>query len=343
MPQQTSVTVKDVARVAGVSPGTVSNALSGKRPVSEHTRRKILDAIAELDYRPNLVARSLVSRRSATLAVVDSGLELYGPSRTLVGIERRANELGYSLLLALLHSPRQTAVDDVLAELTARRVDGIIWAVHEVGDNRAWLSAERLHRLPPIIFLTMQERPHTALVSTDNRAGGALATQHLVEQGRRRIGCITGPLDWWEARQRRAGWADALARAGLPVDPALVVEGDWTAPSGESAMRRLWEQAPDLDAVFAGNDQMALGVLRAAHLAGRAIPQELAVVGFDNMPESAYFWPPLSTIRQHLLDLGRLAVDKLHVCIEPDRGSAPVAARTLIMPELIVRQSSRAD
>ncbi len=337
--QHANVTVKDVARAAGVSPGTVSNALSGKRPVSEDTRRKILDAIAALDYRPNLVARSLVSRRSATLAVVDSGLELYGPSRTLVGIERRANELGYSLLLALLHSPEQTDVDGVLAELTARRVDGIIWAVHEVGDNRAWLSAERLQRLPPIIFLTMQERPHTALVSTDNFAGGALATQHLLDQGRRRIGCITGPLDWWEARRRRAGWADALARAGLPADPALVVEGDWTAASGEAAIRRLWEQAPDLDAVFTCNDQMALGVLRAAHLSGRAIPQELAVVGFDNMPESAYFWPPLTTVRQHLLDLGRLAVDNLHVCIESDSGAA-VAARTLVTPELIVRQSS---
>ena len=153
------ITIVDVADRANVSAGTVSNALTGKRPVAEVTRRRILQVIDELGYKPDLLARGLVNRSSNTLAVVATGLEYYGPSRTLVGIEEQANALGYSLLLDLLHSPADDDVDLVLDDLTSRRVDGIIWAVHEIGDNRTWLQEDRLSKLPPIVFLTMEPRP----------------------------------------------------------------------------------------------------------------------------------------------------------------------------------------
>ncbi len=178
MNQSSRVTVKDVARAAGVSPGTVSNALSGKRPVSEATRQRVLEVIAELGYRPNLLARGLVNRQSGTLAVVAAGLEYYGPSRTLVGIEHQASELGYTLFLDLINEAADDDIDQVLDTLTAHRVDGIIWAAHEIGDNRSWVVEERLRQLPPLVFLTMESRPGLSVLSTDNQRGAMLAVDH---------------------------------------------------------------------------------------------------------------------------------------------------------------------
>ncbi len=336
------MTIVDVAVCAGVSPGTVSNVLTGKRPVAEATRQRVQRALDELGYQPNLLARSLVNRSSNTLGVVTYGLEYYGPSRTLVGIERQAAELGYSLLLDLLHGPDSQDVDAVLAELTARRVDGIIWAVHEVGDNHGWIDERRLHTLPPIIFLTMDQRPGASIVSTDNRAGACIATQHLVDAGCHTIGIITGPLSWWEARERLAGWRSALEAAALDPSPTLVAEADWSASSGEAALRVLLERRPDVDAVFACNDQMALGALRYCHAIGRPVPDTLSIVGFDNIPESAFFWPALTTVRQHLAELGRLAVNELHRQIERNlEGGEPMPpALKVLQPELIVREST---
>lgn len=336
------VTIVDVARRAEVSAGTVSNVLTGKRPVALATRQRVLRAVEELGYQPNLLARSLVNRSSNTLGVVAYGLEYYGPSRTLVGIERAAAELGYSLLLDLLHQPDAQPVDEVLDELTARRVDGVIWAVHEVNDNHAWIDEQRLRRLPPMIFLTMEQRPGASVVSTDNRAGACIATQHLIEVGCRTIGVITGPLSWWEARERLAGWRSALESAHLEVSATLIIEADWTAAAGEAALQTLLARRPDVDAVFVCNDQMALGALRHCHAIGRRVPEELSLVGFDNTPESAFFWPALTTVRQHLAELGRVAVHELHRQIELSLQEGVVAqpTRRVLQPELIVRESS---
>lgn len=342
MERRNPVTIVDVAVRAGVSPGTVSNVLTGKRPVAEGTRQRVQRALDELGYQPNLLARSLVNRSSNTLGVVAYGLEYYGPSRTLVGIERQAAELGYSLLLDLLHGPDSQDVDAVLAELSARRVDGIIWAVHEVGDSHSWIDERRLRTLPPIIFLTMDRRPGASIVSTDNRAGACVATQHLIDAGCRTIGIITGPLIWWEARERLAGWRSALEAAARDPSPTLVAEADWSASSGEAALHALLERRPDVDAVFACNDQMALGALRYCHATSRRVPDDLSIVGFDNTPESAYFWPALTTVRQHLAELGRLAVNELHRQIEHnlDTSGPLTPVLKVLQPELIVREST---
>lgn len=336
------VTIVDVAGRAGVSPGTVSNVLTGKRPVAEATRQRVQRAVEELGYQPNLLARSLVNRSSHTLGVVVYGLEYYGPSRTLVGIERQAAELGYSLLLDLLHAPDSQNVDAVLTEFTARRVDGIIWAVHEVGDNHGWIDERRLRTLPPMVFLTMERRPGASIVATDNRAGACIATHHLIEAGCRKIGIITGPLSWWEARERLAGWRSALEAASLEASPELVAEADWTAATGEAAFQALLARRPDVDAIFACNDQMALGALRCCHAIGRPVPDALSIVGFDNIPESAFFWPALTTVRQHLAELGRLAVNELHRQIELRLHGGEIVQPTLhlLQPELVVRESS---
>ena len=283
-----------------------------------------------------------MNRRSQTLGVVVSGLEYYGPSRTLIGVEQEANAQGYALLLDLLHNPMEADVDSVLNLLTARRVDGIVWAVHEIGCNRAWVAAERLAKLPPMVFLTMEPCEGITVVNTDNFQGAQLATQHLLEQGRRRIGLITGPLTWWEARERQRGWRQSLLDAGCPADDSLSYEGDWTPVSGEEGFARLLQDTPDLDAVFAANDHMALGVLRAAHRLGKRIPEDLAVVGYDNMPEAAYFWPALTSIRQRLSEVGYLAIRTLHDRIEAKLENHAATAMEVhtLNPELIVRESS---
>lgn len=342
MQQRNPATIVDVAQRANVSAGTVSNVLTGKRAVALATRERVLRAVEELGYQPNLLARSLVNRSTNTIGVVAYGLEYYGPSRTLVGIEQQAAALGYSLLLDLLHRPDSQDVDAVLAELTARRVDGIIWAVHEVGDNHAWIDAERLRSLPPVVFLTMEQRPCATIVATDNRAGARLATQHLIGVGRRTVGILIGPTSWWEVRERMAGWRSALETAGLEASPELVAEADWTAAAGEAALQALLARRPDVDAIFACNDQMALGALHCCLAGGRRVPDELAIVGFDNTPESAFFWPALTTVRQHLAELGRVAVNELQRQIDlrlQGVEPAPPQIRTL-QPELIVRASS---
>jgi LacI family transcriptional regulator len=204
-----------------------------------------------------------------------------------------------------------------------------------------WINPDRLDRLPPIVFLSMAEQTGLATVAVDNRGGARQAVQHLIDKGRRRIGLITGPLAWWEARERFAGWQDTMRAAGLDASSSLVVEGDWSASSGAQAMRTLLKQEPDIDAVFVCSDQMAVGVLGVTHQIGRRIPQDLAVAGFDNIPESAYFWPPLTTVYQQLIDVGCLAVQNLHQWIEAKRkGETAPLENAQLTPELIIRESS---
>lgn len=336
------VTLRDVARLSGVSIKTVSRVVNQQGEISESTRHRVQAAIERSGYQPNILARNLVNRRTDTLAVVAWGIDYYGPSRTVLGVEQQSNELGYSLFLNLLPKPDHTDVGPVLDALAARRVDGIVWAIPEVGDNRAWISSNRLKQLPPTVFLSMQPKPGLVIITVDNRLGATQATKHLIDQGKRTIGLITGPMTWWEARERYEGWKETLLKAGVTPRPTLVAEGDWSAASGEQAMRKLFTERPDIDAVFACNDQMALGALRVAHKSGRRVPQDLAIVGFDNTPESAFYWPPLTTVYQHLVDVGRAAVQVLHKTIEARReGKDEVEpAVTMLSTELLIRESS---
>ncbi len=348
------VTIKQVAKLCGVSTQTVSRVLNERPDVSAETRQRVQQIIAEIGYSPSAIARSLIQGRSFTLGVVAHGLDYYGPSHTLVGIEAKANQLGYSVLLDLLHHPEPDRAEKVLRRLLSQQVDGVIWAVPEIGSNRAWLKDNLLNMSVPLVFTNMQPRPGAAVIAVDNLEGGRIATEHLLERGCRRIGIITGPLSWWEGRQRELGWQSALAAAGVEPLERFKAYGDWSATSGDACMRQLLEQSPDLEAVFVCNDQMALGALRVASEVGRRIPQDLALVGFDDIPEAAYFVPRLTTVRQDLFELGARAVETCNRQIEmqmnteqegAQSGDGQEKARTemiWIHPELVVRSSSKA-
>jgi LacI family transcriptional regulator len=336
-----NITIRDVAAAAGVSYQTVSRVLNDRPDVAPETRQRVLEVIERLGYRPSTIARSLSRGRSCTLGVVSYGIKYFGPSTILSGIEQQANTLGYKLLLSLIRAPEKND-PQVLYDMVSYRVDGVIWAVPEIGDNRDWLPAEA-HRLPvPVVFLDTRPRPTCSTVNVDNRHGGYLATRHLLAQGYRRIGLIAGPLTWWSARERKRGWEEAMQETGLPASPELVAEGNWSAASGEQAFTALVARHPELDAVFACNDQMALGVLKAARAMGRRVPDDLGVVGFDDIPEAAYFCPSLSTLRQDLAEMGRAAVRMLDQRITAGRqGHTNSDQAVILLPtELVVRESS---
>ncbi|MBN1811222.1 MAG: LacI family DNA-binding transcriptional regulator [Anaerolineae bacterium] len=335
-------TIADVARSAGVSKATVSRVLAGQtKYVREETRQRVQKAIDELGYHPSSAARSLKSKRSFTLGIVGYGLEYFGPSWTLSGIEQEASELGYTILLHVVRQIETNNVEQLLENMQSRYVDGIIWAVPEIGDNHAWLENRNPRLSVPIVFLTMKPRSDQFVVAVDNRSGGLVATRHLIAQGCQNIGLITGPLDWWEARQRKLGWQEALQSVGLFSKNSFIAEGNWSAISGEHGLTQLLARHPEIDGVFVCNDSMALGAAKVARERGLQIPRDLALVGFDDIPDAAYFCPALSTVRQDMVELGRRAVRELGGVIEANRNGDPFTPKTVwLQPDLIVRESS---
>lgn len=337
------VTINDVARHAQVSVSTVSNVLTGNRPVSALTREQVMRVVEELGFRPNRLARGLVSRSSKTLGIVASGLEYFGPSRTLVGIEQEASECGYSLILSLIHEPATEDVEPVVNHLITHQVDGIIWTIPQIGQNRTWWKGA-VERLPvPVVFLNHAPWPGVLGVDIDNCQGGYMATSHLLENGFGNIGLIAGPGSWYAAAMRRKGWEAALHEAGKDIEPRQIAEGDWTPQSGEQAFFDLMRRYPEMDAVFAGNDQMAIGAMRAASDLNLRIPEDIAIVGFDDVPEAAFTRPRLTTVRQPVVGLGRLSVKALISLIagEPEREPNEPDFGALLQPSLIVRESSQ--
>jgi LacI family transcriptional regulator len=341
MRPKTRITIRDVAQAAGVSYQTVSRVINDRPDVAPETRARVQRAIAELGYAPNIIARSLIQGRSNTLGVVGYGLELFGPTRVLTGIERAATELGFSLLLSILDRFEPARMDAIINDLLSRQVDGVVWAVPGHASIVEWL-VDRLGGLAvPTVFLNNRQDPGQQVVCMDNRLGAKLATDHLLEQGYRRIGIIKGPRGWWEAREREAGWRTTVQAAGIDSPGEFEVEGDWSAASGDAGFQSLVARSLDLDAVFACNDQMALGALRAARQLDLQVPRDLAVVGFDDIPEAAYFSPTLTTVRQDPREVGALAVQRMNQMIQARQEDKRIEpAVSWVRPRLVVRASS---
>jgi len=331
-----------------VSRQTVSRVINYRPDVSQETRQRVLDVITDLGYRPSSVARTLAQGRSNTLGVVGFGLEYFGPTRVLAGIERRSSERSLSLQLGLLDNvlPQRDLgrVEQVMNDLLSRQVDGIIWAVPGHVESTEWVAARFEKMAIPTVFLNRNPSPSQDVVAMDGRHGGRLAVDHLLAQGYRRIGTVSGPNGWWEAEEREAGWREALQGARVDDAEDLRIEGQWSAASGEQAFRVLYRKAPDIEAVFAANDQMALGVVHAARQLGLQVPKDLAVVGFDDIDEAPYFHPSLTTVRQDLNALGTLAVDRIYrkmLVQQPEEDRQ--GGISWVRPRLVVRESSLRD
>jgi len=346
MAEKKRVTIHQVAREAGVSRQTVSRVINNRPDVAHETRKRVQEVINRLGYQPSAIARSLSQQRSYSFGVVTSGLKFIGPSRTLNGITEKAEELGYGLLLKELLTFETNDIQPLLQWLLARQVDGIIWAVPQVGENRLWMDTQLPELSVPTIFLTMEPRKDVSIVSVDNYLGGRLAVEHLVEIGRREIAHISGPLTWWEARERKRGWETVIQEKldKKKIENRFWVEGTWGPGSGERAIRKLLDEYPEMDAVFVGNDQMALSVMQVASSLCVKIPFDLAVVGFDGIPDTAYYWPPLTTVYQDQYQLGCRAVSELVQLVEKRRRTEEEfedkPKQVLIKPELIIRESS---
>ena len=336
------LTLKDVAKAAGVSTQTVSRVINNHPDVSDSTRERIKEIVTELGYSPNIIARSLIQGKTNTLGIVAFGLEYFGSSSVLMGIEHKASELGYSVLLTLLNELDDPRMDQILNHLISQQVDGLIWTIPGRKNTNENVSEKFRNTSIPVVVLNKEPLPGDNLVNLDNRHGGRLAVQHLLDQGYKKIGIIAGPADWWESEERVEGWKEVLGFS--KQDPAveqLITHGDWTSRSGEVALHQLLAKSPDIDAVFVCNDQMSLGAYRAADKLGMRIPQDLGLVGFDDIPEAGYFTPPLSTIHQNSRDLGALAVTRvLDLIRRPKMNKEFEQNVSWIIPSMVIRESS---
>jgi DNA-binding LacI/PurR family transcriptional regulator len=324
--------MSDVGRLAGVSHQTVSRVINGSLHVRPETRDRVLWAMRELNYRPNSVARALVTGRSKTLGVVTFDTTLYGPATTLYGVERAAHEAGYFITIASLEALDRPSVLDAIERLRVQGVDGILVIAPQAGAARALMQAPA--GMPLLVAVEAGPTQAVPVVAIDQLAGAAMATQHLLDLGHKTVWHITGPSDFLESQQRTHGWRTTLEAAGADAPEPLI--GDWSPRAGYELGRRLTAE-PSLTAIFVANDQMALGVLRAMHEAGRKVPEELSIVGFDDIPEAAYFAPPLTTVRQDFDEMGSRSVRLLLEMLET---GTPAEAGPGVQPRLIVRSST---
>ncbi len=321
----------DVARVAGVSHQTVSRVLNDSGKVRPETRARVLSAVRLLDYRPNSVARALVTGRTQTLGVVSFDTTLYGPASTLFGIERAAHAEDYFVSVVSVTTLDRESILSAVERLRAQGVDGVlvIAPLQSAADAVVHVPGDL-----PVVAVEAGPEHTVPVVAVDQVAGATAATRHLLELGHRTVWHVAGPSGWVEAHQRTDGWLAALEAAGADAPPVLA--GDWSARSGYELGRRL-VTVRDVTAIFAANDQMALGILRAVHEAGRAVPRELSVVGFDDIPEAQYFTPPLTTVRQDFMEVGR---QSLMLLLAQMDGPARSPSRVVVEPELTVREST---
>jgi DNA-binding LacI/PurR family transcriptional regulator len=326
--RQASLT--DVAGLAGVSHMTVSRVVNGIGPVRAQTRARVLAAIQELDYRPNSAARALVTGRSGALGVVALESTLYGPASTLYGIENAAREAGFTITISSVSLPSGPSISDAVESLRRQAVEGIVVIAPHAAAAKA---LEHAPRDVSLVAVGGGDSAAVPIISVDQYDGARRATEHLLALGHPTVWHVAGPAAWLEAQNRERGWRETLERHGVPVPP--VVRGDWSSRSGYEAGRTLVAE-PGVEAVFVANDQMALGLLRALTEAGVGVPKDMRIAGFDDVPEAAYFSPPLTTVRQDFIELGRRTFGLL---AERMAGGEPTA-RHLVTPELIVREST---
>ncbi len=333
MQQRSRLTIRDVARQAGVSHQTVSRVINGDPLVTAETRAKVEAAIARLGYQPNAIARSLAAGRTHMLACLAPNLTDYTFARIIEGAEAECRQHGFFLISS--SAPDAAAFAALISELVpSRRIEGLM-VINPYIDQRTQHLPENI----PTVFIGGHPRPGHAVaaITLDDYGAARSAVEHLIGLGHKRIAMITGPLVEDCTQDRIHGFHAALQEAKLDVDQALIMEGDWSASSAHQATLELMKSKRPPTAIFAQNDRMALGALRAARDLGLRVPEQQSVIGLDDMPLASYFDPPLTTMRQDMFAIGRTAAQLLVQAIEQPQAQQ----QQLRQPaELIVRQST---
>lgn len=321
----------DVAEHAGVSTQTVSRVANGLTNVEPATRDRVLASMLALGYRPNRAARALRSGHFRNIGVIMFTLSSFGNMRTLDAIAISAARAGYSLTLVPVERPTQQDVSVAFERLLGQAVDGVVIVIE------AHIVDAADVQLPPglpVVVIDSAARDDYPVVDTDQAQGAALATQHLLDLGHSTVWHVAGPESSYSAARRETAWRDTLQAASRPVPE--VFRGDWSTASGYGIGLEIAAR-PEISAVFAANDQMALGILRALHEKGRRVPEDVSVVGFDDMAESDSFWPPLTTIHQDFDVVGRRSIELLLDEIENGPARAPMS---VVPTRLVIRSSS---
>jgi DNA-binding LacI/PurR family transcriptional regulator len=320
----------DVAKLAGVSHQTVSRVLNDHPNVREQTRLRVRAAITALGYRPNRAARVLATGTSQVIGFVSRSSTLFGPAATLAALAEEALQHGFAVNVESVRTLDRRQVADAIGRLLDQRVAGLVVIAPVESANDA------LDDLPasiPLVNVDGDPRRPTGLVTVDQEAGAYTATSHLLKAGHRTVWHVSGPGDWFDSQGRIAGWQRALTEAGAEVPPLM--PADWSAASGYRAGQIL-ARMNDVTAVFAANDHLALGILRALHECGRRVPEDISVVGFDDVPEAEYFIPPLTTIRP---DFEAVATASLDLLLAQIRRGQRLGDRRMITPTLVSRAS----
>ena len=326
----------DVARLAGVSGQTVSRVVNGSYGVTQETQDRVEAAMKQLGYRANAAARALATGKFRTIGVVAFNLTTFGNIQVVKSVVTGAREQGYSTSLAVVETPTERGVQDAVRGLTDRAVDGVV-----VIEARA-LDTSNLHfpeEVPVVIADSSASHRHPTF-GMDEAAGARAAVKHLLDLGHPTVHHVAGPFGSHAADRRREAWERLLRREDCPVPEFLW--GDWTPESGYEAGRKLLDTG-GVTAAFVANDPMAAGVLRAAHELGLRVPEDLSVVGYDDLPIVSFLSPPLTTVRQDLEEVGRRCLSHVLDLIEGTSEVAPPGLRRrLIRPELVVRSSTAA-
>jgi DNA-binding LacI/PurR family transcriptional regulator len=330
-------TIRDVARRAKVSHQTVSRVINGHESVTTETRERVGRAIRELEYVPSAVARSLTSSRTHTLGMVTTDVSDHFFAEAVAGAEAEARKRGFFLIIGSIEPGSEDDERTYLRLMLERRVEGLIVAVPRLRLSDDDLLAQAASRLPTVLVASDIELPGAHHIDIDNRQAGHEATQYLHAQGHRRIATITGPLDWPSARARLDGYRDALRRAGVAsatmVEPCL----DWGLDSGRRAAERLLVASERPTAIFAQSDLLALGAISALRAHGVRVPDDVSIVGFDDIPVAQVFDPPLTTLRQPMREVGQLAARLVSEHAAARRSSE--TRRHVLRAPLIVRGS----
>jgi DNA-binding LacI/PurR family transcriptional regulator len=332
-PKKKNLTIHDVAALTGVSYQTVSRVINGMPEVAASTRARIQQVLAEVGFRPNLTARQLASKRSTTVGLVTFATNFYGPSQIMVHSEQASKELGLTFMFSGIVESSTRDIRRAVDELCAHQVCGILIHLPWEVDLQ---DLQDVCRDVPVVAVDSDFGFECPSVFINQELGSRMATRHLLQVGHKKIAHLRGPVLWRAARLRYVGWQKELKAARRPLGP--VVDGDWTAESGfQGAQELISKYWGKFSAVVVANDQMALGAIRAFEESSIRIPEQISLVGFDDIPEAGFFRPPLSTIKQDFASLGRLSIQSLMARVDP--GRAPFANRT-IQPRFIERAST---